>query len=425
IPYDKFVKKLVTARGKNNDTKDGGAAANFILAHLGETVAREEMGSKGGRFEAVPITSRITRLFLGVQTQCTQCHDHPFGKEKQQQFWGINAFLRQVDRVGNPPMARQMMAAPALELKDNPAFNVDATVFYEKRNGVVLETGPVFLDNKKLDIKKVSLTPGNGRPWTRRDELAELILDHPNFPKAAVNRMWAHFFGKGFVNPIYDFHEQNQVSNPELLDELAAQFKHYGYDLKMIVRAICNSKAYSLSSVTNKTNAQPAQDTLYSHMLLKAMSPEQLFESLWMATHWQAKIHGKNIKDAAADKKTLKDQWLANLVNGFGDDEGNEVNFNGTVVQALMMMNGKDLNDAISRKEDGTVARTIYLTKGNFERTITDLYMVSLNRKPTQAELVKIRKAMVLTKSVEKDIAGPYQDVFWALLNSNEFLLNH
>jgi hypothetical protein len=215
------------------------------------------------------------------------------------------------------------------------------------------------------------------------------------------------------------------VSNPELLDELAAQFKHYGYDLKMIVRAICNSKAYSLSSVTNKTNAQPAQDTLYSHMLLKAMSPEQLFESLWMATHWQAKIHGKNIKDAAADKKTLKDQWLANLVNGFGDDEGNEVNFNGTVVQALMMMNGKDLNDAISRKEDGTVARTIYLTKGNFERTITDLYMVSLNRKPTQAELVKIRKAMVLTKSVEKDIAGPYQDVFWALLNSNEFLLNH
>jgi hypothetical protein len=425
IPYDKFVKKLITARGKNNDTKDGGAAANFILAHLGENVAREEMGSKGGRFEAVPITSRITRLFLGVQTQCTQCHDHPFGKEKQQQFWGINAFLRQVDRVGNPPMARQMMAAPALELKDNPAFNIEATVFYEKRNGVVLETGPVFLDNKKLDIKKVSLTPGNGRQWTRRDELAELILDHPNFPKAAVNRMWAHFFGKGFVNPIDDFHEQNQPSNPELLDELAAQFKHYGYDLKMLVRAICNSKAYSLSSVTNKSNAQPAQDTLFSHMLLKAMSPEQLFESLWMATHWQAKIHGKNIKDAAADKKTLKDQWLANLVNGFGDDEGNEVNFNGTVVQALMMMNGKDLNDAISRKEDGTVARTLYLTKGNFDRTITDLYMVSLNRKPTLAELGKIKKAMFLTKSMEKDIAGPYQDVFWALLNSNEFLLNH
>ena len=76
-------------------------------------------------------------------------------------------------------------------------------------------------------------------------------------------------------------------------------------------------------------------------------------------THWQAKIHGKEIKDVAADKKTLKDQWLTSLVNGFGDDEGNEVNFNGTVVQALMMMNGKDLNDAISRKEDGTVARAV------------------------------------------------------------------
>src|SRR5262249_30623669 len=89
VPYDKFVRKLMTATGKNDDTKDGGAATNFILAHLGENVPREEAGTKGGRFEAVPITARITRLFLGVQTQCTQCHDHPFGKEKQQQFWGI------------------------------------------------------------------------------------------------------------------------------------------------------------------------------------------------------------------------------------------------------------------------------------------------------------------------------------------------
>src|SRR5260370_26563135 len=241
IPYDKFVKKLITTSGKNNDTKDGGAAANFILAHLGENVAREEMGAKGGRFEAVPITSRITRLFLGVQTQCTQCHDHPFGKEKQQQFWGINVFLRQVDRVGQPPNMRQMAAAPTLELKDNPNFNMDAKVYYEKRNGVVLETGPVFLDGSKLDLKKVNLKPDKDeQPWTRRDTLAELILVHPNFPKAAVNRMWAHFFGKGFVNPLDALHEQNQPSNPELLDELGTQFNHYGHDLKTLIRAICN-----------------------------------------------------------------------------------------------------------------------------------------------------------------------------------------
>jgi hypothetical protein len=427
IPYDKFVKKLITASGKNNDTKDGGAAANFILAHLGENVAREEMGAKGGRFEAVPITSRITRLFLGVQTQCTQCHDHPFGKEKQQQFWGINVFLRQVDRVGQPPNMRQMAAAPTLELKDNPNFNMDAKVFYEKRNGVVLETGPVFLDGSKLDLKKVNIKPGKEeQPWTRRDGLAEMILEHPNFPKAAVNRMWAHFFGKGFVNPIDDFHEQNQPSNPDLLDELGTQFKHYGYDLKTLIRAICNSKAYGLSSVTNKTNAQPAQDTLFSHMMLKAMSPEQLFESLWTATHWEVKLGRSKLTDKQnTEKSGLKNQWLSSLINGFGDDEGNEVNFNGTVVQALMMMNGKDINDAISRKDDGTVARAIVRSKGSFDRTVTDLYLVSLNRKPTSQELSKIRKAMYLNKSGEKDIAAPYQDVFWALLNSNEFLLNH
>ncbi|MFL5242694.1 MAG: DUF1549 domain-containing protein [Gemmataceae bacterium] len=427
IPYDAFVKKLITARGKNNDTKDGGAAANFILANLGENVPREEMGAKGGRFEAVPITSRITRLFLGVQTQCTQCHDHPFGKEKQQQFWGVNVFLRQLDRVGQPPMMRQMALAPALELKDNPNFNKDGKVYYEKRNGVVLETGPVFLDGSKLDLKKVNLKPAKDeQPWTRRDGLAEMILEHPNFPKAAVNRMWAHFFGKGFVNPIDDFHEQNQPSNPELLDELGAQFKHYGYDLKTLIRAICNSKTYSMSSVTNKTNSQPAQDTLFSHMMLKSMSPEQLFESLWTATHWEVKLGRSKLTDKQnTEKSTLKNQWLSSLINGFGDDEGNEVNFNGTVVQALMMMNGKDINDAISRKDDGTVARAVVRSKGAFDRTVTDLYLVSLNRKPSQQELSKIRKAMYLTKSGEKDIAAPYQDVFWALLNSNEFLLNH
>jgi hypothetical protein len=229
--------------------------------------------------------------------------------------------------------------------------------------------------------------------------------------------MWAHFFGRGYTDPVDDFQEQNQPSNPELLQELGDQFKHYGYDFKTLIRWICNSRAYGLSSVANKTNAKSEQEPLFGRMLLKSMSPEQLFESLMIATQAEA-------NESKDGKKTLREQWEGNLIANFGDDEGNEVSFNGTVVQALLMMNGKDINDAISRKDKGTVALAM-AKKSTPAAVIRSLYLASLNREPTQHEMTKIMNSMKLLKTVDKDPAAPYQDLFWALLNSNEFLLNH
>jgi len=198
-PFNQIVSDLITATGDN--TKNG--AVNFILAHLGEMSPAAKKGEEG-EFEMVPITSRTTKLFLGIQTQCTQCHDHPFdARLKQNHFWGINAFYRQVERKGRLAMRRQDTPGP-LELADNTSNNPDGFVYYEKRNGVVLQTKPVFLDGTKLtDVK-----------GTRRQELARLITEHDNFPKAFVNRMWAHFLGRGFTSPVDDFNEQNQPSNP-------------------------------------------------------------------------------------------------------------------------------------------------------------------------------------------------------------------
>jgi hypothetical protein len=413
-PYDQIVKDLITAKGKN--TENG--ATNFILAHLGETVNPPERQKMDGRFEMVPITARITRLFLGVQTQCTQCHDHPFdGKLKQQHFWGVNAFLRQVDREGQPPMARAMMAFPALTLKDNPDLNPESEILYEKRNGVIVATKAVFLPSgPSKDGVKLTDFKAN-----RREELASLILEHDNFPKAIVNRMWAHFFGKGFTTPIDDFQEQNQPSNPELLQQLGDQFKHYGYDQKMLIRWVCNSRAYGLSSVANKTNEKPENEALFSRMLLKTMSPEELVESLMVATQMEA-------GETADGKKTKKEEWLKSLIDNFGDDEGNEVNYNGTVVQALMMMNGKDINDAISHKEKGTVARAMTKKGSTAKSVIRYLYIAALNREPTEKELLNIEAAFktdVKHPVHDRDPQGPFQDLFWALLNSNEFMLNH
>ncbi|HZY83759.1 MAG TPA: DUF1549 domain-containing protein, partial [Gemmataceae bacterium] len=283
--YADMVTKLLTAKGKNTDN----GAVNFLLAHLGEQIGggrrpnlarvREE-----GHFEMIPVTSRITRLFLGTQVQCAQCHDHPFlGSLKQNHFWGVNAFLRQVNRP--EPMAMQngrMMTFPALTLVDDDGVNTDAQVLYEKRNGVELFTKAEFLPSG--EGKRGERMPAGTKGAARREKLAEYLVAHENFPKAIVNRMWGVFFGRGFVNPVDDFNDNNQPSNPELLNELAARYKHYNYDQKKLIRWICNSNAYHLSCVANRTNDKQEQEALFGRMVLKAMSPEQLFESLIVAT---------------------------------------------------------------------------------------------------------------------------------------------
>src|SRR5262249_46722361 len=155
---------------------------------------------------------------------------------------------------------------------------------------------------------------------------------------------------------------------------------HYGYDTKQLIRWICNSNAYSLSSVANKTNGAVDVEGLFSHMLLKAMTPEQLFESLVVAT--QAEMFESN-----EAREKLRKEWLKDLTTNFGDDEGNEVTFNGTVVQALLMMNGGHLNKAV-----GSKGNFVNLVKKDNATAILDyLYLAALNRPPTSEERERIR----------------------------------
>lgn len=417
-PYSNIVTDLITASGENDDTAKG-AAVNFILAHVGENVPRGQRRTEG-EFQMAPLTARITRLFLGTQVQCAQCHDHPFYSNiKQEHFWGVNAFLRQVVRDGQPPQMGRRMTYNKLTLKDDSNVAKNGMVFFEKRNGVMLTARAEFLPPSP-DQRGERLPPGT-QGIERRRKLAEFILDHPQFPKAIVNRMWGVFFGRGFVNPVDDFNDENQPSNPELLDELAARFKHYDYDFKKLIRWICNSNPYNLSCMANRTNDKPEHEALFSRMVMKAMSPEQLFESLIVA----AKLDQAG---SQGGKKALKDKWLNTLISNFGDDEGNEVNFNGTVVQALMMMNGKDINDAISHKDKGTVAQVI--RKRSEADAIRELFLIALNRPPTSRELRTILPQFRFRdpRVGMKDYRYPnrrYEDLFWALLNSNEFMLNH
>src|SRR5262249_13115838 len=159
---------------------------------------------------------------------------------------------------------------------------------------------------------------------------AQAFLEHEDFPRAIVNRMWAQFLGRGFVNPIDDFSELSVASYPELLDELAGRFKRSGYDLKALIRWVCNGETYHLSVVANPTSARLGQDVLFSRMLPRPLSPEQLFDSLTAATRAGA-AGNKDERNAA------RDAWLAGLTAACGDCENNEIDFSGSLGQALTL----------------------------------------------------------------------------------------
>jgi len=476
--------KILTAKGRSNQN----GAVNFIIHHLGESNAADKR-DEVGPFDAIPITSRVTRLFLGIQTNCTQCHDHPFNKEwVQADFWGVNAYFRQTlrDRTPTGGADRRAMESPIqVELLDDAKYNEPQIIFYERRDGKLMASKPNFLkDLSTAESGETNHKPlPKGEPKSRRDVLSDYVTTHDNFAKAYVNRLWGHFFGRGLNKEpsIDDFGSHNEVVHPELLDYLAKEFAKYNYDPKKLMEWICTSEVYSLSHVANPSYIDPKYDAYFARMPLKALAPEVLYGSLITATNINFESGDKEAR--GRNRKTFE----AKLVQNFGDDEGNEMTFNGTVVQALLMMNGSELNNEIARKTASNPVNRIIArhSKGGViasSAVIDELFLAALNRRPTSTESAKINAIMnrgaqiageapagktatpvaapvpakplvnakgLPIKGKDRDgqkknapvapvNSGPravpasspndatfYQDLFWALLNTNEFMLNH
>ena len=389
-PWNDVVFDLVTAAGSNKEN----GAVNYILAHL--------------QFEAVPLTSRTTRLFLGQQIQCTQCHDHPSNEWKQGDFWGINAFFKGLKTEEKTTVNETGLEVyDHTELRDEPS---DAYVRFDKRNGLVGIAFPKFLNGQKIS---------QGTDVIRRTELGKLIVDPKNqdLSRAFVNRMWAHFMGRGFVNPVDDLGPHNTPSNPELLEKLVREFQESPYDVKQLIRWIMASRAYQASSVKGK--GVEKEEGLFNFMQLRPMSPEQLFDSLLTATN--AHRAGNGIQ---SDQK--RDAWLRQFLFAFGNDEGEETtNFQGTIPQALMMMNGELLRDALSGKPGSFLAECIEQARTQSRSPevymVNQIYLAALSRYPTRKEFQQAGRYL----ASYPDSLQVLQDLFWALLNSNEFILVH
>lgn len=416
--YDEIAQELLTAtaqdaEGSASKIDKTAAAANFLLSHFGEMVPRDKR-MRDGQFEMIPATSRVTRLFLGIQTQCTQCHDHPFIDERKQgQFWGVNVFLRQMEREPATIMQQnnRMAALQHYKLRDNTKVNQEAGIYYEQRNGLLKYSSAVWLDKNK---------PSLSYNTPRRNELARFVIGDEFFAKSIVNRLWAHYMGRGFTSPVDDFGEHNPVSHPELLNRLAQDFITSGYDVHRLITWIMSSKPYQLSSVTTPSNSKAEAEPYFARMLLKALSPEELVDSIFTATNY-IQMKFPNNPQARRDTST---EWLSDFSANFGDDEGNEATFNGTVVQALLLMNGNRLNEAVAMSQIVKIA-----TESN--KPLDALYLAALSRLPSNKERDAFAAAInpsgvyasIYVKDKERNKL--YRDVLWALFNSNEFILNH
>jgi hypothetical protein len=405
-PYNQLVFELISAQGSNRPGDDDyNGAVNFLLAHLQE--------------RATPATAKTAQIFLGLQVQCTQCHNHPFNDWKQSCFWELNSFFRQVreerQMQGNQLQAVRLTDGDFSGEGGNPR---EAEVYFELRNGILQVAYPTFIDGTAIDPN------GLVAVVNRRRELAQFVIRSDEMKRAIVSRLWAQFLGYGFTKPVDDLGPHNPPSHPELLARLADEFAGHGYDLKRLIRWIVLSDAYGLSSKFGPKLGNAADDPTmgsappFSHFYVRQMSAEQLYDSLLIATG------AHRTQGNYEEQQRLKDQWLEQFAIAFGTDENDEATtFDGTIAQTLVMMNGELTRKATSG-ETGSFLSQISLKAQSSERAkaLNELYLAALARRPSRAE-VQVANNLLTVQSGNTTTA--LEDIWWALLNSNEFILNH
>jgi hypothetical protein len=343
------------------------------------------------------LAASTARLFLGVRLECAQCHHHPFARWKREQFWGYAAFFAGLQRQNQGDGV-----TPIREVFDRREMKIP---------GSETVVPALFLDGGEPRWKfKVGA----------RVTLADWITapDNPYFARAAVNRMWAHFFGTGIVEPVDDLEGQDAPSHPELLQEMARQFVAHGFDWKFLIRGITASQAYQLSST--QTHPEQADPRRFARMAVRGLTPEQVFDSLVQATGYRAPAPPR--QDMPDDAEPAPDRAL--LMARFAVSGERRTEAQTSILQALTLMNGKFVADVTSLKGSGTLALVAGDKDLDTAGKVEALFLAALSRKPT------VRESQRLVKYVEsggplKDSRFALADVFWALLNSGEFILNH
>jgi hypothetical protein len=378
LSYDQIVRELLSQEPGNIkrgiNSRDASASAYYLA----------------NEFRPENLAGSTARLFLGVTLECAQCHDHPFAKWSRNQFWEYAAFFTDV---------RQS--------------------FPQNQPGAPSARGEIKILGTER-VVKARFLDGAEPKWKddrTRPTLADWMTapDNPFFAKAAVNRMWGYFFGVGLVNPLEAPGDENRVNCTELLDELARQFRARKYDMKFLIRAITASQTYQRTSAVS--HATQKDTRLLARMPLRGLSPEQLFDSLAVAAEYQEPAP-MDPRDGFFGPQSPRAQFLAKF-----PAQEQKMDYQTSVLQALYLMNSDFVAGQTSVAKNRTLA-TLADQRTSTARKVESLYLVVLSRKPRPEESERFVK-YVDASGPAGDPTKALADVFWVLLNSPEFILNH
>lgn len=377
VPLNQMVKELISATGGNFKNP----AANFYQVER----------------ETLKMSENVAQVFLGIRVQCAQCHNHPFDRWTMNDYYSFAAFFGQMGR------------------KQGDDYR--ETIVYDTGSGEVKHPvggrpmPPKFLGGDSPDVQ------GKDRRAVLADWLAS--SDNPYFATSVANRVWAHFFGVGIVEPVDDIRVSNPPSNPELFTALGARFVSYNYNFKQLVRDICNSHAYQRATETNESNQDDTKN--FAHGLIRRIPAESLLDCISQVTDSPEKFRRLPLGARAVQ---IADGNSGNyFLKTFGRSDRDtvcacEATTDPTLSQALHLLNGETLERKI---RGGAGFKQLAGAKLPPAETIEKLYVGCLARKPTPEETKRLEAILAQEPNRETGL----HDLYWAMLNSREFLFNH
>ncbi|QVL32964.1 DUF1549 domain-containing protein [Telmatocola sphagniphila] len=377
VPVNEWVKELLSASGGTFKNP----ASNYFE----------------GENDILKISENVAQVFMGMRIQCSQCHNHPFDRWTMNDYYGFAAFFAQIGRK------------QADDPRERIVFNTGGGEVRHLLGGRVM--APKFLGGEEPDVK--------GKD--RRIVLAEWLAspENPYFATNMANIVWAHFFGKGIIDEVDDVRVSNPASNAELLNELGRQFTNYKYDLKKLVKDICLSRTYQLSTTGNDSNASDTRN--FAKATVRRIRAETMLDCISEVTETKNKFPGLPLGARAVQ---IADGNVSNyFLTTFGRASREtvcscEVKLDPSLSQSLHMLNGDATTQRILQ---GNLIGRMLQEKKSPEEIIEEIYIRTLVRKPTTQEMGKLQLAL----AGEKDKKRVLEDIFWAVLNSREFLFNH
>ncbi len=406
-PWDQLVREILSSDGADAKTRP---AAKFYLERQAEPNL---------------LTRDISRLFLGTNLQCCQCHDHPrIDDYKQAHYYGLFAFLNRSSLVVDKKLKMAVLSEKADgEVTFQSVFDPAKKT---KSTGPRLPEGPPLKEPPVEKGKEYVVAPAAGSRavprFSRRALLGPSLAraDNEQFKRNIANRLWALMMGRGLVHPLDLDHSANPPSHPELLKLLADDIAARKFDMRGFLRELALSQTYQRSSEQSSPGKEP-EPASYTVALLKPLTPEQLAWSLMQATGLTA------AERQALSKKATEDTLYARLspnvapfAKAFGNPPGQAQEFDARLDQALFLANGPTVRGWLTPRPGNLIDRLSKLP--NAETLAEELYLSVLARLPSTEE----RKEVVdFLASRSKDRAAALQDMAWALLASAEFRFNH